>query len=389
MKLKQLPEDFQVEELSAVTPAAAGPFSLYTLTKRSVGTPEAIYQLCQAWKLAPQRVSYGGLKDRHALTTQHLTIENGPRRDHRAKQWSLRHLGQLDRPFRGPEMSGNRFTIVLRDLSRPESSRIRTRLQEAGGDGVANYFDEQRFRSVSKDGEFVARSLIAGDFDRALHLALAEPYAHDRPADKALKARLRQHWGDWSLLRASLPPGPARRVAGFLADHPGDLAGGFTRLPHELQSLYLSAYQSKLWNRLLDRWVVRHARPKQLIRLAPAAGGWHLLRRLGPEDRDFWRGCALPLPSARLQLEPGDPVAAAVQEILADEGLTLDQMKVPGLRKPFFSKGERPAWFWPDGLTVDRAADELHAGRKKLRLRFTLPRGCYATMLIKRATALA
>jgi len=389
MKLKQLPEDFQVEELTAVTPTAEGPYTFYCLTKRGIGTPEAIYQLCQAWKLAPQRVSYGGLKDRHALTTQYLTIEHGPRRDYRTRQWSLRHLGQLDRPFRGSEMSGNRFTIVLRDLSRPESSRLRTRLQEAAVDGVANYFDEQRFRSVSKEGEFVARALIAGDFARALHLALAEPYAHDRPADKAVKARLRQHWGDWALLRASLPPGPARRVAGYLADHPDDLAGGFTRLPHELQSLYLAAYQSKLWNQLLDRWIVRHARLKQLIHLTPAAGGWHLLRRLGPEELAFWRDCTLPLPSARLHLEPDDPVLPVIQEILAAEGLTLDQMKIPGLRQPFFSKGQRPAWFWPLDLTLERAADERHPGRKKIRLRFHLPRGCYATMLIKRATALA
>lgn len=387
MKLKQLPEDFQVEEITNLTPAAQGPFALYQLTKRSLGTPEAIYQLCRAWKLAPQRVSYGGLKDRHALTTQHLTIAHGPPRDLHTRSWTLRHLGQIDRPFASSDLVGNRFVIVLRDLSKPESSRVRTQLEQARADGVANYFDEQRFRSVSRSGDFVARALIAGDFDRALYLALAEPYGYDRPADRELKARLRQYWGQWTLLRASLPRGPAHRVAAYLADHPDDLPGAFSRLPYELQSLYLSAYQSHLWNRLLERWIIRHARPGQLLRLAQSAGGWHLLRRLRPEDVTFWRGCDLPLPSARLRLPDGDPLVPVLEEILGSEGLTLTQMKVPGLRRPFFSKGSRAAWFWPEGLVIERTADELQAGRRKLTLRFTLPRGCYATMLVKRATA--
>lgn len=387
MKLKQLPEDFQVEEITNLSPTAQGPFALYRLTKRSLGTPEAIYQLCRAWKLAPQRVSYGGLKDRHALTTQHLTIAHGPPRDLHTRTWTLRHLGQIDRPFASTDLVGNRFVIVLRDLSKPESSRLRTRLEQTREDGVANYFDEQRFRSVSRSGEFVGRALIAGDFDRALYLALAEPYAYDRPADRELKARLRQHWGQWSLLRASLPPGPAHRVAAYLADHPDDLAGAFSRLPYELQSLYLSAYQSHLWNRLLEQWIIRHARRGQLVYLTKAAGGWCLLRRLSPEDVTFWRGCHLPLPSARLRLPDADPLASVLMEILGSEGLTLAQMKVPGLRRPFFSKGSRAAWFWPEELTIERAADDLHPGRRKLTLRFTLPRGCYATMLVKRVTA--
>ncbi|HMP02375.1 MAG TPA: tRNA pseudouridine(13) synthase TruD [Gemmatales bacterium] len=383
MKLKQLPQDFQVEEWTEFQ-TGSGPFAFYRLVKRSLGTPEAVYQLCQALKLAPQRVSYGGLKDRHALTTQHLTIAGGPPRNYQGKLWSLTYLGQAERAFTPADMLGNRFILVLRDLSKPESSRLRSRLAETQRDGVANYFDEQRFRSVSRSGAFVARSLIAGDFDRALHLALAEPYAHDRPAEKELKARLRQHWGDWPLLRASLPPGSARRVASHLADHPTDLAGGFTRLPFELQSLYLSAYQSKLWNELLARWVASRSERGQLLRIR---GVGPMLRKLRPDQIEYWRGCRLPLASARLKLPADDPVMPLLTEILQGEGLRLEEMKLPDLRKPFFSKGDRPAWFWPEGLTVQRAADELHPGRKKLALRFTLPRGCYATMLVKRVTA--
>ena len=55
-------------------------------------------------------------------------------------------------------------------------------------------------------------------------------------------------------------------------------------------------------------------------------------------------------------------------------------------RDSFFSKGTRPAVFRPSESNVQVADDELHAGRRKLLLAFELPRGCYATILLKQLT---
>src|SRR6185436_18845814 len=97
MKLRRLPEDFAVEEL-ADFPADGGPFALYRLSKRSLGTMEAVQAVAQRWKLPPRRISYGGLKDRHAVTGQIVTIENGPRRGLEQTGFALSYLGQAARP---------------------------------------------------------------------------------------------------------------------------------------------------------------------------------------------------------------------------------------------------------------------------------------------------
>ena len=73
--------------------------------------------------------------------------------------------------------------------------------------------------------------------------------------------------------------------------------------------------------------------------------------------------------------------------MLQSEGLTLAELKVKGMQKPFFSKGERAACVRPRTWLATPRADELNAGRRKLTLRFDLPRGSYATMLVKRITA--
>jgi tRNA pseudouridine13 synthase len=52
------------------------------------------------------------------------------------------------------------------------------------------------------------------------------------------------------------------------------------------------------------------------------------------------------------------------------------------VRELFFSRGERPALVKIEGL-VHSWGDERNGGRKKLTLSFTLPRGAYATLVIK------
>src|SRR5437773_40658 len=80
MKLKQQPEDFQVEELTDVVPAGRGSFALYRMEKRGWSTPDAFAAVRRRWRIEPRRLSYGGLKDRHALTVQFFTILHGPER---------------------------------------------------------------------------------------------------------------------------------------------------------------------------------------------------------------------------------------------------------------------------------------------------------------------
>ena len=69
--------------------------------------------------------------------------------------------------------------------------------------------------------------------------------------------------------------------------------------------------------------------------------------------------------------------------MLAEEGLQLSEMKIKGIREMFFSRGERAALCLPRNLSHQWAEDELRRGRDRLTLSFALPRGSYATLLVK------
>ncbi len=387
MKLKQQPEDFQVEERTHRRAGKDGAFALYLLEKRSLGTLEAIQAVCRQWKLEPRRVSFGGLKDRHALTRQYVTIQRGPHREWQDAQLTIRYLGQLQTPYTSQDIEANRFRVTLRDLSAADVALVSSELEQARLDGWPNYFDDQRFGSVGPHREFVARKLIDGDYEAALRLVLIEPYEFDRAAAKAEKRLLARHWGEWRRLEEKLPRGDARNVVRHLVAHPGDFRGGFARLRADLKSLYVAAYQSFLWNQMLARWLEPQLASNQRLWVELRLGRAPLGRELSVEQRRQFHGQRLPLPSARLKLKPDDPLRPIIDSVLQAEGLELSRMKLKHIREPFFSRGEREAFVVPAGLKSQAMPDERHPGRQKLLMQFELPRGVYATMLVKRITA--
>jgi tRNA pseudouridine13 synthase len=385
-KLKQRPEDFQVEELTDVAPAGEGLFALYRLEKRSWSTPDALAAVRRRWKIEPRRLSYAGLKDRHAHTVQYMTILRGPRRGLTHQGITVTYLGQLPAPYTAAAIRANRFSITLRDLSEPACAAARRALDEVRAEGVPNYFDDQRFGSVMAGGDFIGRLLVLGRFEEALRLALAGSYEHDRAAQKREKAIVRACWGDWATCKERLPRGHARSLADYLLHHPGDFRGAVARLRPELRGLYLSAYQSHLWNRMLACWLRQHCRPEQLLPVALRLGEVPMYHGLEEAQRQDLAKLVLPLPSARLRLDDADPRAPVMRSVLAEEGLESAQLKVKGIRELFFSKGERAAVCLPADLAGAAGPDDLHPGRLRLTLAFSLPRGCYATLIVKRIT---
>ena len=382
MKLKSIPEDFQVEEL-AEPQLGGGPFALYCLTKTSLGTPEAIQAICQAWRLPRDAVAVGGLKDRHAVTRQFLSIENGPRRKLGQTNFELEYLGQTARPFDSKDILANRFAIVLRDLGPSDVDDVASALPQAAEAGVPNYFDDQRFGSVGVSGDFIARPWCLGDYDRALWLALAESNTHDRPAVRDEKESLRAHWGDWPACRRSATRPVTRAALERLCHVPHDFRGAFVRIPQHERRLYLEAFQSFLWNRVLAESIRALFDAAELFDVEIARTPVPFYRVTPPPAVCETLARPLPLPSARERSELG-PLSDLYERVAGEFGLECRTLRVKYPRDSFFSRGARPAIFRPQSLCWEPGDDELEPGRRKLLLRFDLPPGCYATVLVKR-----
>ena len=389
VKLRRLPEDFRVEELTFVD-SGQGPFSLYRLTKQSIGTPEAIAAIVERWQIPRRRISYGGLKDRHAITVQYLTIHNGPRKALTQSSFQLDYVGQTKAAFTPAEIHGNRFVLVMRDMPQSEVDYASAAVAELKRTGLPNYYDDQRFGSLGFSGDWIGRAWCLGNYERALWLAMADPHRNDSSSEKKQKQIMRDLWGRWPECKQTLDRSHRRSVVTFLSDkvesgRDADYRGAFARISVDLRGLYLSAYQSALWNRLLTRYLessgeAASAASDSRVEFSLLSG-----RCVFPATPAENTALELPLPSARIDVPEGK-IGELLNEVLLEEDIELRQLRVKYPRDSFFSRGTRPALIQPRGLNITTAPDELHPNRSKMTLSFDLPRGSYATILVKRLT---
>lgn len=390
MKLKSEADDFQVEELTSHT-VSHGSFSLYRLTKEHLGTLEAIQAIASAWNLDSRDIAFGGLKDKHAKTTQFLTILKGPATDLQQKSFKLEFLGHSSRPYTAQDIQGNRFAIRLRDIPVNKKAAIEKILEDPAL-GVPNYFDDQRFGSLGESRQFCAEAWCRGDYDRALWLALADYNPHDRPREREQKQLLQEHWYDWAWLSKHLDRSHRRDAAEILNRNSSDFRVALTTIRHDLRGLYLAAFQSHLWNELLALWI-GHLAGAETIRTQGAAGELIFPQMIDADILEKLSRTEIPLPSARItQWSPEfEPL---IQQITARYELTPKQIRVKYPRDTFFSKGQRSAltkvqdleFLWePTALTANMLATIPQSSDQciDLLLRFTLQRGSYATMLVR------
>ncbi len=398
MKIKRSQDDFRVEEiLSPEIARAVSPpgerHALYRLVKRGLGTDEAIERIAAALRVPRRSIGFGGLKDRHALTVQYVTIDaagRGPaalREKLAAPGIALELIGSLPERLAASGIAGNRFLITVRDLTRRECRRMDEArrflsLPSRGGRvlGFVNYFGEQRFGSARHGRGFAARRLIDGDFEGALRLVVATPDRKTERLRKTAARKIAASWGDWNALRNELPDGPERRVVEALANSSGDCRAGFLALPAFVRRIVAEAYQSFLWNAAVRR-LVRDLCPPPFV-AAPHRWGELVFPETGRVSEET-RSLVVPLLSPGTALEA--PWAGAARGALEDEGISLADLRVPGLRSPRFDEIPRRLFAEAAAFSVGPPEpDETAPAGQRLKrsLRFTLPRGAYATTLL-------
>ncbi len=148
-RIRETPEDFQVEELPGFEPSGAGEHLLLTVEKRGMNTAYAAKVIAQ-WAGVPESaIGFAGLKDRHAVTRQRFSVWLPKKIAPDIAALHSDDLRVLDHAWHSRKLprgalAGNRFVLALRGVEGGRSA-IESRLQAIAARGVPNYFGEQRF----------------------------------------------------------------------------------------------------------------------------------------------------------------------------------------------------------------------------------------------------
>jgi len=382
IKVKTQPEDFFVEEVVRLPLKKHGPYSVYSLEKRGWNTTDVLAQLSKKYRLPIRNLSYGGRKDRHALTRQYITIKDFKIKEIRDEGYDLRLCGFMDRPM-GPDcIEGNRFAIVVRRLENQQVQTAVTQIELVKTFGLCNYFDDQRFGSFDKMQGFIAEKILKGHDSGALKIYLTAIHPEDKSEEKRRKKYIFEHWKDWKACREAAFTSLEREVFDFLIKHPNGFLDLLKKIPRDKMSLFLSAYQSHLWNEVLRR-LVRTRVSTTIKSFAGIAGDYLFYSELLPKDLKYLSTLIIPTAAAKTRM-PDEITDQIYQEVLATEGINPKMFNRMKVRQAHFESFERPAIIFPKDLSCEVANDELNPSKKRLNLKFFLGRGSYATIMIKR-----
>ncbi|MCG0278834.1 MAG: tRNA pseudouridine(13) synthase TruD [Thermanaeromonas sp.] len=384
MKLKVIPEDFVVKEIAYLPLKPSAPYRVYLLEKKGWNTVDLLLRLARKYNLPYRLFSYGGKKDRHAHTFQYVSIKHPADLTTVDKNFSLKAIGYMDRPM-GPDLiKGNAFDITLRALDDEEVSRLVRQVDEVKEFGYPNYFDDQRFGSLDRERGFLAERLLKKHYKGALEIYLTAIYKEEKREAKERKRLFRQHWGDWNTCLSYAKTTMEKRIFALLTQKPKAFLEALRLIPGEELSLFFAAYQSFLWNELLRR-ILKELK-LELTAVPGAAGPYLFYRRLDEGQLLYLKTLELPLAAKRMDF--ADTLSERLfKGILEERGLKPSHFNLSKIRQAFFKSTPREAIVIPYDLKIEPPeADDLYPGKQKLRLSFTLPRGSYGTMLIKRLT---
>lgn len=379
MQIKRLPDDFVVEE-HVHLPGQHGPYAYYRVEKRNLSTLSVRDEMASLLKVTPSYLSFPAFKDRSVVAVQYTSVRKRAPERLEGRGFVAERIAWGSRALRPTDLVGNRYTLTLRDLDAQQAAAIAPLVQTLGEKGLPNYFDDQRFGSFSTHG-FIGKAILMRDAERAVWLYLAGPMAGDRREIRNFKRLVRTHWGQWGYLLHQAPqPSNFRSVLTFLKDNPQDHRKALNLIHDRLLSIYLVAFQSWIWDRILGHYLTSlgYTDPTILITgldspLPPAL----------PEEL-----LEMQLSMPNLTVRYPDAVLPSVEAVLGEEGMTLEDFKARILRRVYLPKGERFIWFKPSEVVVgDVTPDVVFPERWAVPVSFTLAPRQYATLLVKAIAA--
>jgi tRNA pseudouridine13 synthase len=374
MKLKQLPADFIVEEIPDIETANKGAYALYELEKKGIDTLGAIGIIARTANLNPSAIGYAGLKDKHAHTKQIFSVPVGQRfADFKDKSLSVRMIGFSEEPISLGKLKGNTFTITVRALNEREFDSMQENATHLDI-GIPNYYDSQRFGSVS-EMRFIARYVAKKDFESAVKLYLTGVTRSDPAWLKREREDILRHWPAITGIICR-----NRAMQGVINAYgkTGDWLLAYQKIPRNMRQLYLSCFQSYIWNECIKLIVKKN---KTMYNVKYAAGSLFFYKELDDANRQR-------LPKEFRTVSEKDEYSGIerklIEKVLKKLGLTIPDFDIEETGD-FFPSHARQVLLHPKSFTiVGPAEDELNKGLKKAIISFSLPKGAYATIVTKR-----
>ncbi|MEE2758983.1 MAG: tRNA pseudouridine(13) synthase TruD [Candidatus Thermoplasmatota archaeon] len=430
--LKSRFEDFRVEEVGRV-PAIEprGRFTVARVTLTNWETNRFVGKLAKSLSISKNRIWFSGTKDKRAITTQLLVID-APQNKVAEIQMNdvvIEILGRSHQKLGFGDHSANRFTITVRgcaDLNgepldaKEAISRVNNifeKMEDRLGPGkFPNWIGPQRFGATRPVTPVVGRAVIKDEWEKAVNEYLGMPgIQQNADVDK-----FRDTWRETRDVEKCLEIIP--RHLGFERDmlqhlhrKPEDWVGAFRKLPNNLQLMMVHSLQSQAFNRIIGARLeagltLTEPIVGDIVGMVQDNGKIDMAKlvEVEPEIQPrIYRNCS----RGRLAVTASLPGAESVftdsipgnieRSVVSDMGLIDEDWLVKEIPRLSSKGSRRSLTVGFSDFSVEEASDveSAHLSSRysdgplegeiwnqdgcSLRLRFSLPSGTYATVLMR------
>jgi tRNA pseudouridine13 synthase len=384
MKFRQKHEDFIVNEILDYELNDNGNYSLYTLQKNGIENLKAISYLSKNFEVPTKEIGYCGLKDRHAITTQYVSIpkEYG-KLSLDEDNLKLEYVGTIEKPLKIGRLYGNRFEIIARAVDKDEFLKIADNIRNLSF-GAPNYYDDQRFGSVF-NGKFIAKEILKGNYEEVVKILLTSYTKSEKKQLKDLKRFIAKNWGNWDecleyIDKKQIRSKMFRNMVKSLT-YENDFKKAFKYVDNRLKELFISAYQSYLWNECLKEFLKDVIPKENRIYVDYSCGTFLFYENI--EEELFCKLKEMDFPTIVSDVEYSDSEKRIIKAILKKERIKISDFEKLDFGKLKYTK--RPIISIPGDVNTGKfKSDELNSKKYKIDLEFSLKKGSYATIILKR-----
>jgi tRNA pseudouridine13 synthase len=391
-RIKERPGDFIVEELPLYEPSGEGEHLYLRIVKEGTSHHEMVDVLCRHFGVDDRAIGTAGMKDRQAVTGQTVSVHLPRKPELRSIQdpriqvlWATWHGNKLRRGH----LAGNRFSVRVRGVEPFRAPAAWRAVRELEARGVPNGFGPQRF-GMRGNNHVLGAMLLGGRHDELLRELCGTGGSPFHASER--EARERFDAGAFEESARAWPRGfDAERAATRSLARGGSARDAVRAVPRPVQELWTDAWQSAVFNRVLDARIADGTFDRVLpgdvaskrangarFAVDDAATAEQGDASVEARARRFEISATGPLPGCDTPLATGVPgaIERAALEALGGESLVAPgpSRRPPGDRRP---------------LRIPLTNPEMEAGFDEhgpyLRLAFDLPAGAYATVALREA----
>jgi len=348
----------------------------FNLEKINMDVALTLRNLARKTFVSRKRFGYAGIKDKRAISCQKMSFFVKDEIDIERLANAVPNRMNLSNAVWAKDtldlgaLFGNRFTITLRDIEQEEKEIkeiIEDCFKQMNDKGVPNYFGMQRFGGTRKVSHLIGKELILGNIENAVMLFLTYTGDFEREEFKRVRTEL-EETRDFPKAVKEFPAELflEKAVLDFLVKRPNDFENAFRTIPKNLRYFFTHAYQSYLFNKIIDKRI---------------EDGIGLGLQEGEREEN---GVPLGLlPGYESRFSEGI-IGKIEKKVMKEEEIELEQFKMDLLPECSSRGSLKTIVLKPfDFKLIEISKDEEYENKLKAIIKFSLTKGNYATTVLR------